>query len=75
MFKILTYNQIATVGLDRFPRDQYEVASEIQHPDAIMLRSFDLHSVEIPPSVKAVGRAGAGTNNIPVDEYLSLIHI
>ena len=69
MFKILTYNQIATVGLDRFPRDQYEVASEIQHPDAIMLRSFDLHSVEIPPSVKAVGRAGAGTNNIPVDEY------
>ena len=68
MFKILTYNQIATVGLDRFPRNQYEVASEIQHPDAIMLRSFDLHSVEIPPSVKAVGRAGAGTNNIPVAE-------
>jgi len=69
MFKVLTYNNISAVGLDRFPRDRYEVASEIQHPDAVMLRSFDLHDVEIPATLKAVGRAGAGVNNIPVAEY------
>ena len=69
MLKVLTYNNISAVGLDRFPRDRYEVASEIQHPDAVMLRSFDLHGVEIPATLKAVGRAGAGVNNIPVAEY------
>jgi len=69
MFKILTYNNISTAGLERLPRDKYEVASEIQHPDAIMLRSFKLHGVAIPDSVKCVGRAGAGVNNIPVAEY------
>ena len=69
MYRIRTYNNISSVGLDRFPRDQYEVASEIPHPDAIMLRSFKLHGVEIPPGLKAVGRAGAGVNNIPVAEY------
>lgn len=69
MFKVLTYNNISSVGLDRFPRDRYELASEIQHPDAVMLRSYDLHGVEIPPTLKAVGRAGAGVNNIPVAEY------
>lgn len=69
MFKVLTYNNIATVGLERFPRETYEIASEIQHPDAIMLRSFDLHGVPVPESLKAVGRAGAGVNNIPVAEY------
>lgn len=69
MFKILTYNNIAAVGLDRFPREGYEVASEIQHPDAILLRSFDMHGLEIPDTLKAVGRAGAGVNNIPVAEY------
>lgn len=69
MYKVLTYNNISAVGLDRFPRDRYEVASEIQHPDAVMLRSFDLHGVEIPATLKAVGRAGAGVNNIPVAEY------
>ncbi len=69
IYKILTYNHIAVAGLERFPRDRYEVASEIQHPDAIILRSFKLHGVPIPDSVKAVGRAGAGVNNIPVAEY------
>ena len=69
MFKILTYNNISPVGLNRFARDKYEVASEIQRPDAIMLRSFKLHGVAIPGSVKCVGRAGAGVNNIPVAEY------
>ena len=69
MYKILTYNAISPKGLERLPRDRYEVASEMQHPDAILLRSFKLHGVSIPDSLKAVGRAGAGVNNIPVAEY------
>ncbi len=67
MYKILTLNNISVVGLDRLPRDIYEVASEIQHPDAILLRSYKMHDMEIPDSLKAVGRAGAGVNNIPLD--------
>lgn len=68
MYKVLTLNNISVAGLDRLPRDKYEVASEITHPDAILLRSFKMHGMEIPASLKAVGRAGAGVNNIPVDE-------
>ncbi len=68
MFKILTLNNIAREGLDRLPRDRYEVASEIGHPDAILLRSHNMHSMDIPETVKAIGRAGAGVNNIPVDK-------
>jgi D-3-phosphoglycerate dehydrogenase len=67
MQKILTLNNIAPAGLEHFPRDAYEVASEIQHPDAILLRSYNMHDMEVPPSVKAIGRAGAGVNNIPVE--------
>jgi D-3-phosphoglycerate dehydrogenase len=69
MHKILTYNNISPAGLNRLPRDRYEVASEIQRPDAILLRSFKLHGIAIPDSVKCVGRAGAGVNNIPVADY------
>jgi D-3-phosphoglycerate dehydrogenase len=65
-YKILTLNNISVRGLERLPRDLYEVASEIGHPDAILLRSADMHSMEIPESVLAVARAGAGTNNVPV---------
>ncbi len=68
MFKILTLNNISVKGLDRLPRERYEIASEIRHPDAILLRSFKMHGMEIPASLKAVGRAGAGVNNIPVAE-------
>ncbi|MDR1748265.1 MAG: phosphoglycerate dehydrogenase [Spirochaetaceae bacterium] len=68
MFKIQTLNKISPDGLALFPRDDYEIASEILKPDAILLRSADMHSMEIPPSVKAVGRAGAGVNNIPIKE-------
>jgi len=68
MHKILTLNNISVSGLERLPREKYEVASEIQNPDAILLRSFKMHDMEIPPSLKAVGRAGAGVNNIPVDK-------
>jgi D-3-phosphoglycerate dehydrogenase len=66
MFKVLTLNNIAVAGLDRLPRDLYEVASEIAHPDAIMVRSANMHETDIPGTVKAIGRAGAGVNNIPV---------
>ena len=68
MFKILTLNNISVAGLDRLPRDKYEIASEISHPDAILLRSYKMHDMEIPETVKAIGRAGAGVNNIPVDK-------
>jgi D-3-phosphoglycerate dehydrogenase len=67
MYKILTLNNISVAGLERLPRDRYEVASEIAHPDAVLLRSYNMHDMEIPESVKAIGRAGAGVNNIPVD--------
>jgi D-3-phosphoglycerate dehydrogenase len=59
-------NKISPLGLELFPRDQYEVASDLPNPDAILVRSADLHSAEIPDTVKAIGRAGAGYNNIPV---------
>ncbi len=65
-FKILTLNNISVRGLERLPRERYEIASEIGHPDAILLRSADMHSMDIPASVIAIARAGAGTNNIPV---------
>jgi D-3-phosphoglycerate dehydrogenase len=65
-FKILTLNNISVRGLERLPRERYEVASEIGHPDAILLRSADMHSMQLAESVKAVARAGAGTNNVPV---------
>ena len=67
MYKVLTLNNIAVEGLRRLPRERYEVASEIAHPDAVILRSFNMHDMEIPETVVAIGRAGAGTNNIPVE--------
>ena len=66
MYKILTLNNIAVEGLRHFPRERYEVASEIAHPDAIILRSFNMHDMDIPETLAAVGRAGAGVNNIPI---------
>lgn len=69
MYKVRTYNQISSKGLDRFPRDRYEIASEFSEPDAFILRSHKLHNEEIPTSVCAAARAGAGVNNIPVVEF------
>lgn len=68
MFKIQTLNNISVKGLDRLPHDRYEVASEIGRPDAVIVRSANMHDMELPDSLKAVGRAGAGVNNIPVAE-------
>lgn len=68
MYKVLTLNNIAVAGLRRLPRDHYEVSSESVHPDAIIVRSQDLHKQTIAESVTAIARAGAGVNNIPVSE-------
>jgi D-3-phosphoglycerate dehydrogenase len=65
-FKILTLNNISVKGLERLPRDRYEVASDIGNPHAVLVRSADMHDMTLPPSVLAVARAGAGVNNIPV---------
>ena len=67
MLKIQTLNKISPKGLDLFPRDKYEVASEFTSPDGIILRSFQIHDMEFPSSLKAIARAGAGVNNIPID--------
>jgi len=69
MYKVRTYNKISVKGLDRFPRQTYEVGSDIAHPDAFLLRSQKLQGIEVPASLLAVARAGAGVNNVPVAEY------
>jgi len=67
-FRILTLNQISSHGLHRFPSARYTVGKAVEEPDAIIVRSHDMHAMTVPASVKAIGRAGAGTNNIPVAE-------
>ncbi|MGE0809098.1 MAG: phosphoglycerate dehydrogenase [Immundisolibacter sp.] len=66
MYRILTLNNISKVGLSRLPADRYQTGKDLADPDAILLRSADLHSMAVPASLQAVGRAGAGVNNIPV---------
>ena len=66
MFRIQTLNKISPLGLDLFPSDKYEIGSDIANPDAILVRSADMNNLEIPSSVLAIARAGAGYNNIPV---------
>jgi D-3-phosphoglycerate dehydrogenase / 2-oxoglutarate reductase len=65
-YRILTLNQISKVGLSRLPAERYSIATQVDNPDAILVRSHDMHRMQIPASVRAIGRAGAGTNNIPV---------
>jgi D-3-phosphoglycerate dehydrogenase len=72
MYKILTLNNISPLGLARLPADRYQVAPDIKDPDGILLRSFKMHGMEFPTSLKAVGRAGAGVNNIPVEDLTRL---
>ena len=67
-FRILTLNAISGVGLKRLPADRYTAGSKVENPDAILVRSQDMHSMDIQSNVKAIGRAGAGVNNIPVDK-------
>ena len=72
MYKVRTYNQISIKGLERFPRQSYEVGSDIGQPDAFLLRSQKLHDLEVPKSLLAAARAGAGVNNVPVAPYSRL---
>jgi D-3-phosphoglycerate dehydrogenase / 2-oxoglutarate reductase len=72
MHKIKTYNQISVKGLERFGRQSYEVGSDIGHPDAFLIRSQKLQGLEVPKSLVAVARAGAGVNNVPISEYSKL---
>jgi D-3-phosphoglycerate dehydrogenase len=65
-YRILTLNKISSTGLKRFPAAAYQVGANINDPDAILVRSQVMHDMEIPASVKAIARAGAGTNNVPV---------
>ena len=64
--RILTLNNISSLGLQRLPADRYQTETEVSGPDAILVRSHNMHDLDIPDTVKAIGRAGAGTNNIPV---------
>lgn len=68
MFKIQTLDKISQKGLDLLPHENFEYASEINNPDGIVLRSFKMHDMALPESLKAVARAGAGVNNIPIDK-------
>jgi D-3-phosphoglycerate dehydrogenase / 2-oxoglutarate reductase len=67
-YRILTLNNISARGLERLPRDRYEVAPDLDRPDAVLVRSAEMHKTPISDTVRAVGRAGAGVNNIPVAE-------
>jgi len=66
--RVLTLNSISGAGLERFPKGRYQVGARIENPDAILVRSQDMHAMDIPACVKTIGRAGAGVNNIPVEK-------
>ena len=72
MNKVRTYNQISIKGLERFTRQAYEVGSDISQPHAFLLRSHKLQGVEVPATLLAAARAGAGVNNVPVADYSKL---
>ena len=72
MYKILKLNNIAPEGLDVFENGDYHLGDEVTAPDAILVRSFNMHEMDIPESVKAIGRAGSGVNNIPIDKLSEL---
>ena len=68
MFNIKTLNKISPIGLKHFSEKKYNVGDNVENPDAILLRSFSMHDMVLPDSLLAIGRAGAGTNNIPVEK-------
>jgi D-3-phosphoglycerate dehydrogenase / 2-oxoglutarate reductase len=72
MYKVLTLNNISPLGLAKLPADTFHVSADMKEPDGILLRSFKMHDMQIPKSLKAVGRAGAGVNNIPVEKLSKL---
>ena len=69
MYNILTLNKISQAGLGKLPHDKFNVGDDIANPDGIILRSYSMHEMELPESLLAIARAGAGTNNIPVNKW------
>ena len=67
MFRIKTLNKIARVGLDQLDKSRFSVEEDCANPDGILVRSAKMHDYEFPEALRAIARAGAGTNNIPVD--------
>ena len=72
MYKILKLNNIASDGLLSFDSNSYHIGDEVTSPDAILVRSYDMHEMEISPNLLAVGRAGTGVNNIPVEKMTKM---
>jgi len=68
MYKIQTLNNISEAGLSLFPKELYHISSDVEAPDAILVRSANMHDMELPSSLLAIARAGAGVNNIPIDK-------
>ena len=68
MYNIKTLNKISPVGLDNFDRSKYAWGDDVENPEAILVRSASMHDMEMPQSLLAIARAGAGVNNIPVDK-------
>ena len=69
MIRVQTLNNISSIGLAEFPAGQYQIATDIAEPHVLLVRSASLHGTPVAPSVRAVGRAGAGVNNIPIPDY------
>lgn len=72
MYRVKTLNNISPRGLAQFPSEKYELSHDISEPDAILVRSYNMHALSFPSSVQVVGRAGAGTNNIPIDQLTGM---
>ena len=72
MYEVLTLNKIAKCGLDMLDKNIFSITDAIENPDAVILRSFSMHEMELPKNLKAVARAGAGVNNIPIDKCSEL---
>ena len=68
MYNLLTLNKIAKCGLDNFDKTKYAISDNCENPDCIILRSFNMHDMELGENLAAVARAGAGVNNIPIDK-------
>jgi len=71
-YQVRTFNSISATGLSRFPAERYQVSEQCENPDVLLLRSFNMHDMTLPANLKAVGRAGAGVNNIPVQQLSEL---
>ena len=74
MYNILTLNAISPKGLAKLPPEQFKVSSDFENPDGIIVRSADMHEYNIPDSLLCIARAGAGTNNVPVDKKTEKKH-